>query len=330
MELSCAFATSVETPDHVAIAEELGYARAWLYDSPALYADVWAMLALAADRTEHIGLGPAVLVPSLRHPMVNAAAIAMLAELAPGRVAVALGAGFTGRYVMGRPPMRWTDVERYVEVLQALLRGEDATWDGATIAMIHPPGFVASRPIDVPILIGGDGPKGWAVAQRLGDGLFSSPASPNELDDVPTWRARLSFGTVLDDDERPSDERVLDAAGHGLAVAYHAMYERGGAEAVDALPGGTTWRAHVETADAHRRHLVTHENHLVALSDHDRAALRDGAPMIPHVTFTGTAAQLRERADVLAATGTTELVYQPAGPDIGAELARMAAALGTG
>ena len=93
--LSAAFATSMATPEHVQIAEELGYERAWLYDSPALYPDVWATLARAAERTERIGLGPAVLVPSLRHPIVNAAAIATLDALAPGRVAVALGAGFT-------------------------------------------------------------------------------------------------------------------------------------------------------------------------------------------------------------------------------------------
>ena len=46
--LSCAFATSMSTPEHVATAEGLGYERAWLYDSPALYPDVWVTLARAA------------------------------------------------------------------------------------------------------------------------------------------------------------------------------------------------------------------------------------------------------------------------------------------
>ena len=30
LTLSCAFATSMSTPDHVVIAESLGYERAWL------------------------------------------------------------------------------------------------------------------------------------------------------------------------------------------------------------------------------------------------------------------------------------------------------------
>src|SRR5580765_318345 len=128
MDISCAFATSMQTAEHVHVAEELGFVRAWAYDSPALYPDVWMQLALAAARTTTIGLGPAVLVPSLRHPMTNAAAIATLVDLAPGRVAVAFGAGFTGRYVLGQKPMRWTDVGDYVRALKALLRGETTDW----------------------------------------------------------------------------------------------------------------------------------------------------------------------------------------------------------
>ena len=76
LTLSCAFATSLDTPEHARIAEALGYQRAWFYDSAPLYPDVWVQLCRAADRTERIGLATGVLVPNLRHPMTNAAAIA--------------------------------------------------------------------------------------------------------------------------------------------------------------------------------------------------------------------------------------------------------------
>ena len=157
-------------------------------------------MALAAEQTSSIGLGPGVLVPSLRHPMVNAAAVATLAALAPGRVAVAIGAGFTGRYTLGQRAMRWADVAEYVRVLRALLRGDEASWEGAAIKMIHPEGFVAERPLaDVPILIGADGPKGYEVARELGDGVIGA-AAPPAGDGLPPWRALLAFGTVLGDD----------------------------------------------------------------------------------------------------------------------------------
>lgn len=327
MKLSAAFATSLDTPEHVRIAESLGYERAWLYDSPALYPDVWAILALAAERTSRIGLGPAVLVPSLRHPMTNAAGVAMLEAMAPGRVAVALGAGFTGRYVVGQKPMRWSDVAAYVRVLRALLRGDEAEWEGAVVKMLHPDGFGAARPSEVPILLGADGPKGMAVARELADGTFHA-ARPQE-GEGPAWRAVLVFGTVLADGESATDDRVLDAAGHGLAVVYHAMYERGGAAAVDGLPGGATWRAAVEAAPPERRHLLTHENHLVSLTDRDREALGEGgASLLTAISFTGSASALRDKVAALEAAGATELAYQPAGPDIGGELERMMAAIG--
>jgi 5,10-methylenetetrahydromethanopterin reductase len=324
--LSCAFATSPDTPAHIQRAEQLGYRRAWCYDSPALYPDVWMTLALAAERTTTIGLGPAVLVPSLRHPMVNAAAIATLDGLAPGRVAVAIGAGFTGRHVLGQRPMRWADVRTYVEALRGLLRGDDVVWEGATIRMVHPVGFAPERPIDVPILIGADGPKGLAVAAAVGDGVFSA-GSPSSADDTPPWRALLAFGTVLADGETITSERVMAAAGHGVAVAYHALYERGGAAAVDALPGGRAWREDIEAIPPETRHLAIHEDHLVAVNQRDRPAVLEAAPLLTSITLTGTAAELRSRVAGLVEAGVTELAWQPAGPDIPGELERMAAAL---
>src|SRR5262245_13799117 len=72
IELSCAFATSPESHEHARIAEALGYRRVFFFDSPALYPDVWVQLCRAAECTERIGLGPGVLIPSLRHPMTNA------------------------------------------------------------------------------------------------------------------------------------------------------------------------------------------------------------------------------------------------------------------
>src|SRR5947209_8556603 len=93
MDISCAFATSMSTPDHVVAAEQIGYRRAWLYDSPALYPEVFMTLARCAERTSTIGLGTGVLIPSLRHPMTAAASIAALADLAPGRVEIGVGSG---------------------------------------------------------------------------------------------------------------------------------------------------------------------------------------------------------------------------------------------
>jgi 5,10-methylenetetrahydromethanopterin reductase len=308
LAVSCAFATSMATPRFVELAEDLGYERAWLYDSPALYPDVWATLVRCAERTSRIGLGPGVLVPSLRHPMVNAAAIAMLAELAgPSRVAVAVGSGFTGRYV---------------RTLQGLLAGETVDWEGARIKMLHPAGFGEARPLRVPFLLGAAGPKGVATAREVGDGVFLS--APHPVPDIP-WQAILTFGTVLDHDEDPAGERVVAAAGHSVAVGLHFRLEHGGA--VDELPGGMAWLEAYADVPADERHLAVHDLHLIAVNERDRPFVT--GELVRELGAAFTAEELQARLRRLEAAGATEIVYQPAGPDVPRELeAFLAAARG--
>ena len=171
MDISCAFAPVPDTPDHIALAERLGYRRSWVYDTPASQLDVWMTLARAAERTRRIELGTGVLIPSLRHVMVTAAAIAGLVALAPGRVNVGIGSGFTGRLAMGQRPNTWTVVAGYIRQLKALLAGELVEVDGALTQMLHGPGQAPPRPIRVPIVVGTGGPKGEAIARELGDGI---------------------------------------------------------------------------------------------------------------------------------------------------------------
>ena len=79
---------------------------------------------------------------------------------------------------------------------------------------------------------------------------------------------------------------------------------------------------------ARRATLVTHEGHLVRLTAVDEEAVALAADLLPQFTFSGTAEQLRARVAEYEAGGVTELVYQPAGPDVAGELARMMDAVG--
>src|SRR5918999_1784998 len=137
MELSCALPTTPASPQHAAVAEELGYKRAWFYDAP-FSPDVWIMLALAAEATSRIGLGPGVLNPGLRHPMVNAAGTAALAALAPGRVTVGFGTGLGQRALGQRHQVAWSYVEEYVNAFRGLLQGKTVLWEGGKMRMLHP------------------------------------------------------------------------------------------------------------------------------------------------------------------------------------------------
>ena len=313
MELSCAFATSPESHEHARIAESLGYRRAFFYDSPALYPDVWVQLCRAAERTERIGLGPGVLIPSLRHPMTNAAAIATLAGLAgTERVVVGVGSGFTGRMAMGQRAMRWSDVATYVRTLRGLLRGEQVLWDGKLIEMLHTPGFVPPRPIEVPFIIAAGGPTGIAVAREVGDGVAGAMPIGGFA-----WSIAFAFGTALADGEEADAKRPLAAAGHDASLMLHYGAEYGLLDTL--LPEqGRQWLSAYEDVPAERRHLAMHYGHLVLVNEHDRPYVT-GA-LLTQLGLARSAAGWRERLAQMEAAGATEVAYQPAGPDIAREL----------
>ena len=318
MKISAQFATSLQSPAHIAVAEELGYDRAWLFDTPHESPDVWMMLALAAKRTTTIGLGPGVLVPTLRHPMVNASAAAALAALAPGRVAVAFGTGFAGARALGAVPATWSYVRDYVRAFRGLLSGARVAWQGARMQMMHPDGYAPERPIDVPILISALGPKGLEVATELADGLFTVNGQTRYAAQF-AWAALGVHGTVLADGEALDSPRVQAAAGPGNALAYHAAYEFGGD--VTKLPAGDVWLDNIIETAPEERHLAVHDQHLVALNRADAAAWAAGSwKAIVQTTLTGTANEIGRRVSELAAEGVTEIIYQPTGPDITGEL----------
>jgi 5,10-methylenetetrahydromethanopterin reductase len=320
LELSCAFPPAPDVPDHIALAERLGYKRAWVYDVPALGVDPWMTLGAAAGKTSTIGLGIGSITPRLRHPLVTASAIGTLVGLAPGRVSMVFGTGFTARYALGQPQVPWAEVEQYVGDVRALLRGETVEIEGRAAKMIHGPEQQFDLPVDIPVLLAAEGPKGQALAAKIADGVMTVmqpvPGSP--------WSTVLRFGTVLDEGESFDSPRVRLAAGPGAAIVYHFTYQLGH-PMFDDLPGSAGWRHHAEAVPAEHRHLSVHLGHCTYLNPWDEEVV-DGKT-IQMLTMTGTAAEMRARAEELAAAGCTEVDYQPAGPDRARELTAFAAAL---
>jgi 5,10-methylenetetrahydromethanopterin reductase len=323
VDVSVNFATSLDTPAHIAEAERLGFRRAWCYDSPPLYPDVWMTLALAAQRTSVIGIGPCVLVPHLRHVMTNAAAIATLSALAPARVSVAVGSGFTGRLAMGQRPHSWKTVRAYVLTLRALLRGEEVEWDGTVLKMLHLEGFAPPRPLDVPVLVAVAGPKGLAVAEEVADGVVLAGTMGHiDAGSLP-WIVQTTSGTVLAPGEPPDSPRALDAAGHAGAIAYHAAYERG---IISQLPRGDEYAAVIDAIEPARRHLAIHEGHLVATNEIDKRFVT--GEFLASAGLAAPADAWRARLSAIAARGVTEVTYQPAGHDIPREMRAFAEVAG--
>jgi 5,10-methylenetetrahydromethanopterin reductase len=239
MHFSCVLAPTLQSPEHIVVAEQLGYERAWLFDTPQQSPDVWMTRARAAELTDTIGIGPCVLVPSLRHPMSAAAATATLASRAPGRVAVAFGTGFTGRSSMGQKGLPWSAVAAYVRAYRGLIRGETVTWEGSPMKMFNSPDHLDRAAADVPILISALGPKGVQVTKDLDvDGIMAFGQVTAGMQDFD-WGSLFVGGTVLEANESIDADRIKEAAGPAWAVTYHVgMDFMGGLDAVRTMPGG--------------------------------------------------------------------------------------------
>jgi 5,10-methylenetetrahydromethanopterin reductase len=292
------------------LAEELGYTRAWIFDSAPLWEDPFAHLALAAERTTRIGLGTAVLIPDQRSVMAMASGIATIARISGGRFRACFGTGFTSRFAIGQRPMTMGALADYFGAVRRLLAGQTVILDGKPARMLHAEGIAEPRPIEVPLWLSVLGPRGAALASDVADGVIGPPHTT-----LPT--ATIASGTVLDPGEDPGSERVREAIGPWRVVGWHTAYSGGGAEAVDAKPGGRAWRTALEAlAPEGERHLLTFEGHVTHLPDRDRELLEH----IDVHTMVGNASGVRRQLARLADTGFHEIIYTPSGTDVAREL----------
>jgi 5,10-methylenetetrahydromethanopterin reductase len=324
MQISCGFAPSLDLVEQVTLAEQLGYERAWLYDSPAIYLDIWTSLGRLAERTERIGLGTAVLVPSLRGVVATAAAIATVEAAAPGRFACGFGTGATARWALGKNALTLAQTGEYLRQLRGLLRGEVVTVDGESVQMAQLPGYAPPRPIDVPILFSALGPKGQALAREVADGIMTVGFGMGGFD----WSAQLVVGTVLDPGESLTSTRVQESAGPWYAIMAHGAWEAN-PEAVDAFPAGAQWRAKLEsTRPEGERHLAVHEGHATTVTDLDRLLVEAAGEGIVGLGWVAEEDGIRAKLAEAQAAGTTEIIYAPSGPDIERELRTFAKVAG--
>jgi 5,10-methylenetetrahydromethanopterin reductase len=323
IDITFGIAPSRQAPALIKAAENLGYAQGYLFDTPFAGDDVWYELHRAAEITSSIRLGPGVLVPTLRHPMVNAAQTVSLHMAAPGRVTTSFGTGFSSRAALGQPPIKWSYVENYVNVYQKLLAGEAAEWEGQLIRLMLSPESADVLPLRVPLLMSGTGPKGAEISKRLGaEGLITMFATTPQQRQFQR-RPVAVMGTVLDPGEVVTDERVRAAVGPVWAVQFHFAWTLQGADAVRDMAGGEQWVDVVSRIPERERHFAIHDGHLLDLNAADTAAWNAGGhSSVTQLTLTGSSSEVTAGIAKLVDSGATEVMLQPVGPDIPRELER--------
>jgi 5,10-methylenetetrahydromethanopterin reductase len=276
----------VDEIGYITHAENLGYTHCWVTDSQMIRSNCWAVLALAAQQTRSMRLGTGVNVPGLRLAPVTANGIATINRLAPGRCFISLGTGHTAMRMLGHKPMRLKPFREYVEVVRALLRGEEVayTLHGET----HPIRFQMreQRFIDlespIKLYVAGFGPKAQALAGELGDGLVSGLPRGGT---VPTMLANARRGAeragrTLGDDfyvsaivnlvllqpgELLTSEHIIAECGAAVITGLHYLVARHLETGEDppeyARPVWRDYLAWLNAAPPEVRHQRLHNSH---------------------------------------------------------------------
>ena len=156
-------------------AEAFGYDSVWVTDSQMLFSDCYAVLALAAQQTRRIRLGPGVAICGTLIPPVHVAAMATLNRIAPGRVHLTLAPGFLATRSVGRPRATLAAMREAVSTIRRLLRGETvAVGEGATRLR-----NVSAEPTPVYMLAAG--PRMVELAGEIGRHLGATEGRGREL-----------------------------------------------------------------------------------------------------------------------------------------------------
>ena len=334
MDMGICVASHVGDIGYVERAEELGYSHAWLADSQMLWSDCYAALALAADRTSRINLGTGVAVTGTRPAPVNAAAIATINALAPGRTFCGVGAGNTAMRVMGLPPQRIAAYDAYLSELKPLLKGEEALHgaEGSPIRHIMPDKGFVNFEDDIPLYVSGFGPRSLALAGKHGDGAVLAPpefgaglaqlwhmmeagaeSGGRTLDRERFYLTALTMMVVLEEGEAKDSERVKSQCGAMAMAAVHYSYDQYrnfGHQPPNALAGiWTDYTALLESFPAERRHQRIHAGHNCwVLPEEERFLTPE---VLAASSMIGTADELIERLRDLADGGLDQVMILP-------------------
>ncbi len=334
MDFGIAIPSYLDAWKDAAIAEDNGFTHAWFYDSQMIYSDVYVCMALAAEHTKHIKLGTCVAILGNRTAPVTAHSIATINQMAPGRVVLGVGTGFTGRNTMGLPPVPLKILREHVEQCRGLMGGEEVLYRDSNrerwIRFLHPDRGYINVKDPIPIHIAANGPKALATVGELGDGWITTLQSPEslkqglgvirsaaqnegrQLDDL--YVTALTTACITRPGESLLSPRVIERVGPFAIIFYHALWEESVITTNIPEELRTAYQAYEREYVAkmktpeNRRYLEVHEGHLIYLKPGEEKFLNEH--LIKGSTLTGSGEKIISRLKALEAAGLKNIAIQ--------------------
>jgi alkanesulfonate monooxygenase SsuD/methylene tetrahydromethanopterin reductase-like flavin-dependent oxidoreductase (luciferase family) len=323
--------------EDAAYAESRGFATAGFVDSPLIAGDPFVSLGVTATHTNTLRLGSMLAIPSNRNAATTATAIASVNRLAPGRVFLGVGSGFTGRAVFGLRPLPVDRFAAYVQDCKKLLAGQEVVHREGKAERLIKRTHVEGRYVDddVRVYVAADGPRALALAGEHADGWVTSlqyssimgnssevfagsyaqvikaaeAAGRTDFDPYSMWSVGFC---VLAEGESPTSERALEHIGAYAMMPFHSYGDNPGI--AEHLPPPMRERLpHYDKVlsrfDDERRHQEVHRGHLSHLLDGEAEVLTDD--IVRMTTLTGTADEIVAVLRSLQAAGLRNVTLNP-------------------
>jgi 5,10-methylenetetrahydromethanopterin reductase len=122
---------------------------------------MYTTMALCAQATQRVLIGPTVTNPITRHPAVAASGIATIDEIAPGRAIFGIGSGDSAILNLAERPATLADLRAYVGAVRDLHTRREAEWRGRTARLTWAP-----RPVPIYLSAEGRARSSWRARSQ--------------------------------------------------------------------------------------------------------------------------------------------------------------------
>lgn len=158
-------------------AEEIGFSKAWTFDSHVLWQEPFVIYSRILEATDHLVVGPMVTNPGTRDWTVLASLFATLDDMYGPRTVCGMGRGDSALRYIGRKPTTLQTMVRSMEVIKRLVAGEEVEYNGETISFPW-----VGEGWDLPMWVSGYGPRALETVGRYADGFILQLADPQILE----------------------------------------------------------------------------------------------------------------------------------------------------
>jgi 5,10-methylenetetrahydromethanopterin reductase len=237
---------------------------------------------------------------------------------------------------MGLGAVKLSDMEEYIRVVMALLRGDTVEAEierkKRLIRLLNPElGLINTRD-PIPLWVAASGPRARALTAKLGAGWIATAgdvagAGAAMADMQHRWQAAgrsaepldavvLTGGAILEEGEPADSPRAIAQAGPRAAMLLHraADAELAGLPMMAPMPPAVAEAMAGYVALARKftpqgaHYLENHRGHLMFVKPDERPFVT--AELIRRTTYTATEKELKERFAALAEARFTEVAIQ--------------------